>query len=216
LFFLIFIGFIINIFLAGGQFSFVRRETGSRTLSEFFRTSAKNFWSFLVISVLVRLLLNFVTGLTFGVPVLILSMSDSLSMNAIIAIAVFAVLASVVVISVLLLVADYARAWQVTSEKPACFTAIGFGFREAFSRFWSSFPLMLLILIIQVLFILIVFRLISGWIPSTGGGVFLLFIISQILFCIRIFLKVWRFGSVTTLMKINSDTVPDRNAEFPR
>lgn len=203
MFFLMFIGFIVNIFLAGGQFSFVGNDGGKRTFSEFFRTSAKNFWSFLIIAVVVRLLLNLLAGITLGVPVIILSMNDNLSMNAITIIASFAVIASSIVITLMLLIADYARAWQAANEKSACFSAIGFGFRETFRRFWSSFSVMLIILIVQVLFILAVFTIISGWIPSTGGGIFLLFALSQLLFCIRIFLKMLRFGAVTALMNEN-------------
>lgn len=205
MFFLVFIGFIVNVFLAGGQFSFVGNDSGKRTFSEFFRTSAKNFWSFLIIAVIVRLLLNFLTGITFGVPVIILSMNDNLSRNAIIIIALFAVLFTVIIISIMLLVADYARAWQAANEKQSCFSALGFGFSETFRKFWSSFPLMLIILIIQVIFIFLVYLFISRWIPSTGGGVFLLFLLSQILFCVRIFLKIWRFGAVTALKRENNN-----------
>jgi len=112
-------------------------------------------------------------------------------------------LISIVVIPVMLLVADYARAWQVSYERPAGFKAIGFGFSETFSKFWSSYPMMLVILIVQILFICIVFSIIPGWRPLSGTGIFLLFLLSQILFFIRIFLKVWRYGSVTALMEQN-------------
>lgn len=40
--------------------------------------------------------------------------------------------------------------------------------------------------------------------PVTGGGVVLLFILSQLLFFIKILLKGWRYGSVTKLMEINN------------
>lgn len=40
--------------------------------------------------------------------------------------------------------------------------------------------------------------------PVTGGGVVLLFILSQLLFFIKILLKGWRYGSVTMLMEINN------------
>ena len=48
-----------------------------------------------------------------------------------------------------------------------------------------------------------IIKLISGYTPVTGAGVFLLFIVSQLLIAFKIFLKVVRFGSVTALMEHN-------------
>jgi len=49
--------------------------------------------------------------------------------------------------------------------------------------------------------------LLAGIKPVTEGGIILLFIISQILFCIKILLKTWRYGSVTRLMELSSKTI---------
>jgi hypothetical protein len=205
IFILMFIGFLINIFLAGGQFSFLRKDSANLSSSEFFRTSGRNFWSFLVITVLTRFIINFLTGMTFLAPVLVLTLSKSVSLNSSIIVVSIAAIASIIVISIMLLVTDYARAWQVSNDKLNCFRALGFGFRETFSRFWSSLPLMIIMLVVQIVFIVLVFLIVTGWIPSTGSEVFLLFVISQLLFIIKIYLKIWRYGSVTALMDKNSE-----------
>jgi len=105
----------------------------------------------------------------------------------------------------MLLVTDYARAWQVSNDKLNSFRALGFGFSETFGKFWSSLPLMVLMLLIQLLYIGLVFVLVSGWMPDTGRGVIFLFIGSQLLFIIKIFLKFWRYGSVTSLMELHGE-----------
>jgi hypothetical protein len=117
----------------------------------------------------------------------------------------------------MLLVTDYARAWQVSVDNLSCFRAVGIGFRETFTRFWSSLPLMLILLVIQILFILFVCVVVTMWIPATGGGVVLLFLVSQFLFIIKIYLKMWRYGSVTALMESRKefDNVPDPITEIP-
>jgi len=62
--------------------------------------------------------------------------------------------------------------------------------------------------IMQVIFGLLVLNLVGLWKPVTGGGVFLLFLVSQFLFIIRIFLRVWRYGGVTNLMELNDSVKP--------
>jgi hypothetical protein len=110
--------------------------------------------------------------------------------------------------SLILLVADYARAWQASRTQNACFRALGFGFSQTFRSFLSSYPLIIILLILQSLPAWGVIKLISGYTPVTGGGVFLLFIISQLIIVLKIFLKVLRFGSITALMEQNLPIVP--------
>jgi hypothetical protein len=102
-------------------------------------------------------------------------------------------------LTVMILIADYARAWQVTNDRNRCFRAIGFGFRQTFRTFLSSGPTMIIILIIQLLYWWLVIRLLPGIIPATGIGVFLFFILSQFMFFVKILLKIFRYGSITFL-----------------
>jgi len=108
-------------------------------------------------------------------------------------------LISVLILPVFLLVVDYARVWQVTSSKSAGFKAIGVGFRQTFKHFFSSYPVMFINMLIQALFGWFVLKFISGFGPQSGIGIFILFLLSQFLFIIRIFLRVWRYGSVTAM-----------------
>jgi hypothetical protein len=200
-FFLLVLAFLMNTFLTGGLFSSLKGEPQRFSASKFFRSSAENFWPFLIISLVSISLIIFQALIIIIIPVSIVIGSDSVTEHEIFKSIIITCSISGFVMLILLLVADYARAWQVAQPGTAGFKAIGFGFRETFSTFFSSFPLMLLVVIIQLLFGLLVFEILPSWRPSTGGGVLLLFLVSQIFFIIKIMLRTLRYASVTSLMQ---------------
>lgn len=200
-FFLIFVVFLMNAFLTGGLFDSLRLSSGKFSSSEFFRTAANNFWSFFIITLIVTTMIIFLTIIIIIVPFSIIGQAESVPEKAIYNTILVCGSLLIILILILLLVADYARAWQVANLRPACFSAIGFGFRQAFSTFLSSFTLMIILVAVQILFGCLVMKILTVWRPGSGGGVFLLFLMSQILFIIKILLRAWRYGSVTSLME---------------
>jgi hypothetical protein len=201
LFMVILVGFLLNAFITGGLFDSLRGSRNKFSPGEFFSASAKNFWSFLVISLLISLMVLFLLFLIVIIPMSIAENTEGLSESVQFKTAIVVLSIFIILIAILLLVADYARVWQVALDRNECFKAIGFGFRRTFKTFLSSYPLMIILLIIQALFGFVMFRFIPVMRPATGGGVFLLFIFSQVLFFIKILLKVWRYGSVTALLE---------------
>jgi hypothetical protein len=196
--------FIINAFLTGGLFSCLKGSTGRFSAGEFFSASAKNFWSFLVVSLIISLIIIVVILLIIILPVL-LAIQEDVSVEG----AFFKTIMTVFpifffILALFLLVADYARAWLVSEKQNSGFRAISFGFSCAFRTFLSSYPLMIIILIVQLVYGWCVFKTISGINPVTGGEVFILFLSSQFLFLIKLMLKAWRYGAVTSLMEQNS------------
>jgi hypothetical protein len=124
----------------------------------------------------------------------------------------------ILIATIPLLVADYARAWLTSSGKKAPFKAIGFGFGQTFRHFGSSWAVMLILLIIQLLYMWLTMRFITRMSVSTQGGIILLFIVSQVFFFGRVFLKTIRFGSVTSLLEMNdfkAKTIQEVNGDTP-
>lgn len=199
---LILTGMLLNSFLTGGLFNSLKGRADRFSTQEFSRSSAKYFWSFLGITLIISLLRSFLGILIISVPMGIVS-SNAVNESSSYLAALISGIIFLPVLVILILAADYARAWQVTNEKPACFRALGFGFGRTFRNFLSSFPMMLILLFINALFILLVIALIGPWRPAKGGGVFLLFLLSQIMVFIKLILKTWRYGSVTSLMELN-------------
>jgi len=215
LFMTILVGFILNAFFTGGVFERLKESSGKFSAGEFFRASAKNFWSFLVISLIISLIILVLAFLIIGIPLSIVGQSDSSPEGALFQTGLIVLSIFFLLLTVLLLVADYARAWQVTMDRNVCFKAIGFGFSQTFKTFLSSFPLMIILLVVQLSFGWLVLKILPGIRPATGGGVFHMFLLSQILFFLKIMLKIWRYGSVTVLMAVNSpEKAPEQTIDF--
>lgn len=197
IFLLIFLGFLLNVFFNGGLFSTLRNGEEEYSSPQFFRNAGTSFWSFLVITAIMSLIIMFLAVVVFGLALLIAGSGDSSQEGGRYKAVISGAIIFVAILPVFLLVVDYARVWQVTSIKSAGFKAIGVGFRQTFRHFFSSYPVMLVNMILQALFAWFVLKFISWTGPQTGGGIFLLFLLSQFLFILKILLRVWRYGSVT-------------------
>lgn len=204
LFLLMIVGFLLNAFLSGGLFNCLKGSSGKFSTAEFFRASSKNFWSFLVILSIVSIIVIVLGFLVIGVPMSLVGSAEIPQEGTLLKTFFLVTSVFLLLLIILLLVADYARAWQVAEEQNACFKAIGIGFSRTFRTFSSSYPLMLLVLVVQVLCGWLVLYILPGMKPVSSVGVFLFFLLSQLLFIIKVLLKVWRYGSVTSLMEINS------------
>jgi hypothetical protein len=194
---------LINTFITGGLFDSMKNGSARFTTENFFRTSAKNFWSFVAIWAMLCLIVIFLIVIVIIAPVSIAVNSESAPEGIGLRILAISCSLFLVAVSIIFLVADYARAWQASSAQNSCFRALGFGFSQTFRNFFSSFGLMLIMILFQVLLGWVVIKIITGYTPVTAGGVFLLFIISQLLFLLKIFLKALRYGSVTSMMEQN-------------
>lgn len=198
---------LVNAFITGGLFNSLKRSEEKFSTGEFFKASARNFLSFLGITLIISSIIYFLSIIFIGLPFMGIISSRNPDESVPWLIMIICVSFYVLISQIFVLVADYARAWQVKNEKIACFKALGFGFSRSFGKFLSSFPMMLIIWLIQTLFIILVFKIIGNWKPASSVGVIGLFLLSQLLFYIRLFLKVWRYGSVTSLKEIN-DPLP--------
>jgi hypothetical protein len=198
---LILICFAVNSFLTGGLFWSLRKESPGFSPQEFFRASAEKFWSFTVISLVYWLLILFLLLLVVIVPVSFIVASERATDYLIINSAILLSSLFLFGVIIILISADYSRAWQSARKESSSFKAINFGFRETFRSFYSSYPMMLIIMLIQVFYMWLVLKLLHGIQPETGAGIVILFLASQFLFILKIFLKTCRYGSITVMME---------------
>jgi hypothetical protein len=201
-------GIIMNAFLSGGLFSSLKADAGRFSTADFFRASGRYFWKFLFITLIVSIVVLLFVIFILIVPVALVIQSEPNSEKVPFIVGIISGTVLLFLLLTLLLITDYARAWNAARDNPVCFKAIGFGLSRSFERFRSSFLLIFIITLIQMLLTALVIRLIGTWRPATGSGVFILFLASQVLFILRILIKIWRYGSVTNLMELNDKTPP--------
>jgi hypothetical protein len=188
-------GFLFNVFLSGGLFGSV-----SVFRREFWSSCGKNFWSYLVIILTTSIVLALVFSLVISVPLLINNLGGTASESQTIRSVKIASLVFLLILPVFLLWADYARAWQVRSDRSRSLAALGFGLSRTFRTFLSSWIMMAVLIAIQGLYWFALYKLLSGLQPAVGGIAF--FILAQVLVMIKILLKVYRYACVTSLMEL--------------
>jgi hypothetical protein len=208
-----FIGFVINAFITSGLFGSVRKGNEKFSAQEFFRAGSKNFWPFFIISLIITVVIIIITGILMVVPIAITAMSDSMPESTRITVLIAAGAVNLLLLPIFLLIADYSRAWKASHENESFLRAIGFGFIHTFNKFWSSYFMMVLLIFSQLILGIFILLFLPDWRPVTGGGVFLLLIISQLLLLARLLLKTWRYASVTSLMEETTLTIPE-NTNF--
>ena len=206
---LVLAAFLLNSFLTAGLFNSIKGSSGTFAFAEFFRASSKYFWSFITISLIISLIVLFLAVLIIIISVLVLTQTGGSTEEAIFKTSAFIILFFLLILALMLLVADYARAWQVSHNRSASFKAIAFGFSLTFRTFKSSYTLMLILIVVQLLYGWLVLSLLPVIRPVTETGIILLFILSQSLFIIKIFLKVGRYGSITRMMELNTQLPSD-------
>jgi hypothetical protein len=194
---------LLNIFITGGLFDSVKNGSSGFLSENFFRASAKNFWSYMIIALMLYLIIIALIIIVVVIPVSVVSNSDSAPEGIVFKVLFISVSVFMLAMTLILLAGDYARAWKAVHPGNSGFKAIGFGFSQTFKTFLSSFPLMLIMLVLQGIVTWVMIKIIAGIVPVRGGGVLVLFLISQVIFFLKLFIKVLRYGSVTSLMEQN-------------
>lgn len=191
-------GFLLYTFFAGGLFTRFTTAWGGLKVSAFMKASAHNFLPFLLIALLMCLIIGVYTALIIGIPSgLRLAFSGGSSRMS-------GLMKIFYVIWILglpswLFVADYSRRWIAATGSRKVFRALGAGFRALKNRFWLSYATVLVIFILNVAFVLGSMWFTASSMPEKGIMIFLFFLATQLLFLVRLFLKAWRYASVSQL-----------------
>lgn len=194
------IGFLLMTFFSGGLFKRFTLAWGGLRVSDFLRSSAGNFITFLKIALLMMLIIGVYTFVLIGLPGIVnMAKSGSQLPSGKIMYIFYALWA--LGLPVWLFVADASRRWIATTGSKKVFRAVGAGFRALKERFWFSYGTVLAVMIINAAVISAVFWYAGTATPDKGIMVFLFFMVTQLLFIIRLFMKAWRYAAVCEAAK---------------
>lgn len=194
------VGFLLNAFLTAGLFGAVKQDAGRFSSPGFFSAGAINFWSFFMISLLITLGVIFLFVLIVLLPLSFTAMAETLPESSLFLVLSASGIVFLLLIPVILLVADNSRSFKTSHTEASVLKSIGKGFFLTFSGFGKSYLMMLILILAQAAPGIAVILFLPGWNPVSDGGVFLLLIVSQLFFFARLFLKTWRYASVTARM----------------
>ena len=210
--------FILTAFFTGGMFSYLTDPSREFKVSAFFKHSSEKFSSFLLVKVLVSLmLLPSIILLYFIFQYMVLS-------NGIAGKLIYLVLLllDVWVIVEILAAGDFARARLEMEPEVKGTKAISFGLKAAFRYKHESIAIVLPILLIQFILSFMAMSLVMHNVLSAAVAILL---VVQIFVCLKTFVKVWRFGSITdiasqiprvvTTKEIEEETAPSEEELEP-
>ncbi|MFN2313673.1 MAG: hypothetical protein ABR531_04410 [Bacteroidales bacterium] len=188
-------GFFLYTFFAGGLFASYATAWGGLKANAFIRESARNFLPFLKIAILMLLITGAWTFIVIGIPIIVTMVVSKGSPPGSNIFYLFYAL-WLLGLPVWLFVADASRRYVAATGSGKVFRALGAGFRTLAERFWLSYGIVLVILVLNIIFIFLSLWFTAWSVPSKGWMIFLFFLATQALFIIRLLMKAWRYASV--------------------
>ncbi|HUW91751.1 MAG TPA: hypothetical protein VMV74_01190 [Bacteroidales bacterium] len=197
-FLLLIAGFLLYTFFAGGLFARFTTAYGSFKVSSFLKSSAHNFITYLGIGIIMFLVIVVWAVVIIGIPAGITSAvtDDPLSVITVSKVMVYIWALG---LPLWFLVADHSRIWVASTGTRKVFKALGAGFASLRVRFITSYLAVLIIFIVNLIFLWLIITFTASSIPEKGLWIFLFFIATQVMFILRLFLKVWRYATVSEL-----------------
>lgn len=197
-FLLLVAGFLLYTFFAGGLFACYTRSYGSFKITSFLRSSGYYFFTYLGIGILVLLMIFVWTLVIIGIPS---GVTGSVAKDPFAAMAVLKIMAVVWALGlpVWFLVADRARVWVASTGIRKVSRALGAGFSSLRTGFKVSYLAVLIIFLLNLAFLGLAFAFTAGALPEKGFLLTLFFLATQAMFVVRIFMKAWRYATVSEL-----------------
>jgi hypothetical protein len=188
-------GFFLYTFFAGGLFASYATAWGRLKVNAFIRESARNFLPFLKIALLMVLIIAIWTFIVVGLPAIgTMTLFKGSTIGTYLIYVFYAIW--LLGMPVWLFVGDASRRWVAATGSGQALRALGAGFRALAERFWLSYGIVLVILLLNIVFLFLSLWFMAWSVPSKGWMIFLFFLATQALFITRLFMKAWRYASV--------------------
>jgi len=187
---------LLSIFMAGGILKTLDNGAVFKG-REFFANGSKFFFRFLRLTlyfIIIHALVILIIWLPTSIIIATLAKNAD-SEKALFYAAIFGGGLHILIFIYLLIVAHYTRFMIITEDTTKVLKKIWASLKFVSRKFFSTYPLYLLLLVNLVLLVL-VFKFLSGVIGmTTGFTIFFMFLLQQMFIWSRIWLKIWFYGS---------------------
>ena len=187
---------LLSIFMAGG----ILKTLGNGAVfkgKEFFANGSKFFFRFLRLTlyfIIIHALVILIIWLPLSIIITAIAKNAD-SEKALFYSAIAGVVLHLLIIIYLLIVAHYTRFMIITEDTTKVLKKIWASVKFVSRRFFSTYPLYLLLLVNLVLLIM-AFKFLSGIVGmTTEFTIFIMFLLQQVFIWSRIWLKIWFYGS---------------------
>jgi len=191
--------FLANTFVTAGLFRILAGSWKKPyKWKTFFLGADRGFLGFLFIAIIAGVSIILLLLILAGIP-LAIAFAAGAGYTLVVIIGSVAAFLLILALPVVLLTADYARVMLTADKYLGPWKAIVRGFKKVGKRLWKAWVAMIIILIVSALVGFIAWKFTLPSQAVTGGGLFLLLIISQLFIFLKVWIKVIRYGTVTAM-----------------
>jgi hypothetical protein len=191
--------FLVNTFLTAGLFRVIAGSWKKPYKSSTFLKGAdRGFGGFLFVAIAAAVMIFIMFIIVFLLPLVIAVVAGAGYTFLMLAGTLLAVLLFML-IPVVLLTADWARVFLTADKHLGPYRALIDGFGSLRRRFLRNWLMMFIILAISILVGVFSMRIVTYSKLSSGAGLILLLLVSQLFVFLKIWIKVIRYGSVTAM-----------------
>jgi hypothetical protein len=191
--------FLANTFVTAGLFRILAGSWKKPYKWKTFLMGAdRGFLGFLFVAIIAGVSIILLLLILVGIP-LTIALAAGASYTIFVIIGLVAAFLLILSLPVVFLTADYARAMLTADKYLGPWKAIIKGFRKVRKRFWRAWLAMIFILLLSLLTGFIAWKFTLQSKAATGGGLLVLLLVSQLFIFIKIWIKVFRYGTVTAM-----------------
>lgn len=187
---------LLQVYLNGGILSWISNPRGRFSVSLFTRFGRKYFWRFLKLA-FYFMIIHLVISLILYLPFFIITGNQTgLTDQQVVKPFIILICIHMVILLFVFILSDLVKSRIFEKDSTKVIKSILKCTKRGFGRFFSTYLLSLLLLVVPVLIFAGFYLMRQSLSVNTTGMILVIFLFQQLVILIRIFLRTWRLSSV--------------------